>query len=56
MLPRISGAYRLYIVYRQVFQVPWFLYFEPFLDASSVRSEVTSPAKILSISGAIKIL
>ena len=37
-----------YIVYRQVFQVPQFLHFEPFLDALSLRPDVMSPIKILS--------
>jgi len=41
-------AYRLYIVYRQDFQVPLFLHFEPSLDALSLRSDVTSLIKILS--------
>ena len=41
-------AYRLYIVYRQVFQVPQIFHFEPYLAALSLRSDVTSTMQILS--------
>jgi len=36
-------------VYRQVFQVPQILHFEPSLDALSLRSDVISSIKILSL-------
>ena len=32
----------MYIVYRQVFQIPWILHFEPSLVASSLQSGVMS--------------
>ena len=38
---------RLYNVYRQVFQIPYILHFEPSLDALSLRSDVISSTKIL---------
>ena len=36
----------LYIVYRQVFEVPWFLHLELSLDALSLRSDVISSTKM----------
>ena len=41
-------AERLYIVYRQVFKVPYMLHFEPSLNALSLRSDVISSINILS--------
>ena len=37
-----------YMVYRQDFKVPSFLYFEPSMDDFSLRSDVISATKILS--------
>ena len=48
--PRLlEVTYELYIVYRQVFEVPYILHLEPSLDAFSLWSDVTSPIKILSL-------
>ena len=44
----IAISYRLYIVYRQVFEVPRILHFEPFLGAFILRSDIMSLMKILS--------
>ena len=41
----------LYIVYRQVFLVPLILHFESCLDALSLRSNVISSIRILSLWG-----
>ena len=42
-------ANRLYIVYRQVFEVPYILQLEPSLDAFRLRSDVISSKMILSL-------
>ena len=46
---RSPGCYTPNLVYRQVVEVPWILHFEPTLDAFSLRSDVISSIKNLSL-------
>ena len=47
--PPVSSTLRLYKVHRQVFEVPYFLHFEPCLDVLSLRSDIKGSIKIHSL-------